>query len=82
MTMRDIAIVKNADGKTYDIRTMLKGWGIVGPRLLKQKYTQELPAHKGLTIEEAIQIMPVWQKFVDEQDERVNKSARRARRGK
>ena len=43
--MRDIAIVPNKDGKTYDIRTMLKGWGIVGPRLLKQKYTQELPAH-------------------------------------
>tara|TARA_Y100001938_G_scaffold132039_1_gene189903 strand:- start:29 stop:268 length:240 start_codon:yes stop_codon:yes gene_type:complete len=78
--MRDIAIVPNADGKTYDIRTMLKGWGIVGPRLLKQKYTQELPAHKGLTIEKALEVLPIWQKFVDEQDKRINQSARRKAR--
>ena len=59
---------------------MLKGGGIVGPRLLKQKYTQELPAHKGLTIEEALQVLPIWQKFVDEQDKRINQSARRKAR--
>ena len=41
--MRDIAIVPNKDGKTYDIRTMLKGWGIVGAE------ATEAEVHSGVT---------------------------------
>ena len=78
--LTEVAIAPSVhDPKKWDLRIMHAKWGTVGPRYLKG--ATDYPAdYKELTLEEAIECQAKWQEFMDEQDQRLHKAARKAKR--
>ena len=79
--MREIAIVKSPGEDTWEIRTILEGWGVVGARHIRNEHPSELPPHKGLTLQQAVDSYPLWKKFIDAQDSKTRKRAKKISKG-
>lgn len=78
--LRDVAIAPHEDDPSkWELRILTTKWGVVGDRHLKGE--ANFPAsHKMMSLEEAIEARDKWQKFVNAQDERLRRVARKKRR--
>ena len=73
---REVVLSKEEDG-TWELRTLLNGWGKIGLRKLKGEMSG-LPKYKGVNLSEAVEMLDVWQGFVDDQDARLNAMGKKA----